>query len=78
VLAECTQASPPSTRSPVSSTCTTGAAASWARTASVKVPSPPAPATIMLATVPTDTGAASRSASVAAARANGRCWPATR
>ncbi len=78
MLAECTQASRPSTRSPVSSTCTTGAAASWARTVSVKSSNPAAAATIMFATVPVDTGAASRSASVAAARANGRCWAPTR
>ena len=78
VLAECTHARAPSTRSPVSSTCTTGAAASWPRTAVVNAPSPAAACSTMAATVPTDTGAPSRSARVSAVRANGRCCAAAR
>src|SRR3954447_18991541 len=76
--ATCSQCSLPATRSPVSSACTSSASLSAARAAAVNGASPAAARAVQAATVPTDIGVPNTSASSAAVRSTGRCWPRTR
>lgn len=66
--AECPHRSLPSTRSPVSSKCTTGSAASLARTHPVNPPNAPAARLVIAATVPAQTGEPNNSANADAVR----------
>src|SRR3954453_6982516 len=76
--ATCSRCSLPATRSPVSSACTSSASLSAARAAAVNGASPAAARAVQAATVPTDIGVPNNSASSAAVRSTGRCWPKTR
>lgn len=75
VDAECTHRSLPSTRSPVSSKFTTGAATRWARTHSVNPPRRWAARLVIVATVPIDTGVPNSSANAAAVRLRDKNCP---
>jgi hypothetical protein len=68
VRAQCTQASRPSTRNPVSSTPATSLATIAWRIRSVNSPSLPAARAVTVATVPDDTGTPNSSASACAVR----------
>jgi hypothetical protein len=75
VDAECTHRSLPSTRSPVSSKLTTGAATRWPRTQSVNPSSPAAARVVIVATVPIETGVPNSSPNAAAVRLRDRNCP---